>query len=83
MTHVGGKHYVCVDDFSRFSWVNFMGDKLEAFEAFEEPWLKLSKEHNHRLLKITKIRSDHGKESKKSMFINFCCRNGIKQGTQP
>ena len=25
--------YVCVDDFSRFTWVNFLRTKSEAFEA--------------------------------------------------
>ena len=28
--------YVCVDDFFRFNWVNFLRRKSKAFEAFEE-----------------------------------------------
>ena len=51
--------YVCVDGFFRFTWVNFLKIK---FEAFEELWQRLYKEHNNRLLKISRIRSDHVKE---------------------
>ena len=67
--------YVCVDDFSRFSWMNFLKDKSE---TFEELWLKLAKEHNHRLLKVTIIRSDYGKEFVNSMFRNFFSMNDIE-----
>ena len=63
--------YVCVDDFSRFSWINFLRDKLEAFKAFEELWVRLSKQYNHRVLKITRIRSDHGKEFERCILYPF------------
>ena len=69
--------YVCVDDFSIFSWTNFLREKSKAFEDFEELWLKLIKEHNHRLLKITKIRSDHGKQFENNLLIKFCIMKGI------
>ena len=50
---VGKKYvYVCVDDFSIFTWENFPRTKSKTFEAFEELWQGLSKEHNNRLLKI-------------------------------
>ena len=34
---MGGKRYVfvCVDDFSRFSWVNFLREKSDTFNVFE------------------------------------------------
>ena len=67
--------YVCVDDFSGFSWMNFLKDTSE---TFEELWLKLSKEHNHRLLKVAIIRSDHGKEFENSMFKIFFSMNDIE-----
>ncbi|XP_019188855.1 PREDICTED: uncharacterized protein LOC109183091 [Ipomoea nil] len=40
---IGGKRYilVCVDDFSRFSWVSFLREKSETFEAFKALALKL------------------------------------------
>ena len=34
--------------------------------------------HNNRLLKISRIRSDHGKEFENSFFKSFCGKNGIK-----
>ena len=69
---------MCVDDFSIFSWTNFLMDKSDAFEAFEKLWLQLAKEHKHRLLKITIIRSDHRKEFENSLIRNFCNMNGIE-----
>ena len=67
---IAGKRYVyvCVDDFSRFTWVIFLKSKFEDFKAFEELWQRLYKEHNNILLKIDRIRSDHGKEFEKSLF---------------
>ena len=70
--------YVCVDDFSMFTRANFLRTKSDAFKEFEELWQGLSKEHNNRLLKITRIRSDHGKEFENSLFKSFCGKNGIK-----
>ena len=67
-----------MNDFPKFSWTNFLREKSEAFEAFEELWLRLAKEHNHKVLKITWIRSDHGKEFENSLFIKFCSKNGIE-----
>ena len=69
--------YVCVDEFSRFSWTNFCKDKSKACKAFEELWLKLAKEHN-KVLRITKIRSDYGKVFENSFFKNFGGKNGIQ-----
>ena len=44
--------YVCMDDFFRIFWTNFLRDKSKAFEAFEELWMKLAKEHNNKVLRI-------------------------------
>src|ERR1044072_4659695 len=35
---LGGKKYafVCVDDFSRFTWINFIREKSDTFEVFKE-----------------------------------------------
>ena len=77
---VARKRYIslCVDDFPILSLTKFMRDKSNAFEAFEELWLKLAKEYSHRLIKITRLRSDHGKEFDNSMFKKFCNMNGLK-----
>ena len=70
--------YVYVDDFSRYTLANFLRSKFETFEAFEELWQGLSKEHNNRLVKISSIRSDQGKEFENSLFESFCMKNGIE-----
>ena len=38
MSSSGGKRYVLVvvDDFSRFTWVNFIREKADTFEAFKD-----------------------------------------------
>ena len=76
---IAGKRYVyvCIDDFSRFTWANFLRTKSDTFEAFEEIWQGLSKEHNNRLQKMTRIRSDHGKEFENS-FCKSYGKNCIK-----
>ena len=67
--------YVCANDYSRFTRVSFLRTK---FEAFEEPWQRLYKEHNNILLYISRIRSDHGKEFENFLFKNLCKKNGIE-----
>ena len=69
---------MCIDDYSRFSRTNFFRDKSKAFGVFEELWLKLAKEHNHGLLKITRIRSDNGKEFENFLFRRFYSKNDIE-----
>lgn len=56
-----GKKYafVCVDDFSRFTWVNFIREQLETFEVFKDLCQRLQREKESV---IVKIRSDHDKE---------------------
>ena len=40
---LGGKRYdfVCVDDFSRYSWIHFLKEKSNNFDAFEALILRL------------------------------------------
>ena len=58
---LGGKRYimVMVDDFSRYTWVEFLREKSEAYEKLEILCKRLQ---NEKGAPIVKIRSDHGKE---------------------
>ena len=40
---LGGKRYVfvCVDDFSRFTWINFIREKSDTFDVFRDLCLKV------------------------------------------
>ena len=42
----GGRRYifVCVDDFSRYTWVEFLKEKFDTFNVFEKLCLKLKNE---------------------------------------
>ena len=75
---MGGKRYimVVVDDFSRYSWVEFLREKSEACDKMERlrKWLQ-----NEKGVPIVKIRSDHEKEIENAKFEAFCNEHGIKK----
>ena len=78
MESLEGKQFimVIVDDFSRYTWVEFLREKLEACEKMETLCKKLQ---NKKGLPIVKIRNDHGKEFENAKFESFCEKNGIKK----
>ena len=73
-----GKRYIMiiVDDFSIYTWVEFLREKLEACEKLETLCKRL---RNEKGVPIVKIRSDHGKEFENARFESFCENNGIKR----
>ena len=75
---LGGKRYiiVIVDDFSRYTWVEFLREKLETGEKMEVLCKRLQNENG---VSIVKIRSYHGKEFENARFDFFCEKNGIKK----
>lgn len=58
---LGGKTYVfmCVDDFSRYIWINFIREKFVTLDVFKDLCQRLQREKGSGILKI---KSDHGKE---------------------
>ena len=79
---LGGKRYiiVIVDDFSRYTWVEFLREKSKVCEKLEILCKRLQ---NKKGVPIVKIRSDHGKEFENARFESFCEKNGIKRNFQP
>ena len=75
---LGGKRYimVIVDDFSRYTWVEFLREKSEACEKMEVLCKRLQ---NEKGVSIVKIRSNHAKEFENVRFDSFCEKNGIKK----
>ena len=73
---LGGKSYclVCVDDFTRFTWVIFLSHKSDTFSAFSALCKRIQ---NVISLAILNIRSDHGREFDNDEFILFCNEHGI------
>ncbi|GJX01061.1 retrovirus-related pol polyprotein from transposon TNT 1-94 [Tanacetum coccineum] len=63
------------DDYSRYTWTRFLGNKIEAFEEFEI----FSKMIQNKLgCSIVSIRTDHGREfDNEVQFGNYCELNGI------
>ena len=57
---LGGNRYifVCVNDFSRYTWVNLIREKYDTFDVFKELCLRMQKEKGSE---IVNIRSDHDK----------------------
>ena len=75
----GSKRYVfvCVDNFFRFTWVDFIKEKSDTFNVFEKLYTKLKNEENINIRKIVRIKSDHGKEFENTIFANFYDKHGI------
>ena len=75
---LGGKRciMVIVDDFSRYTWVEFLREKSKACEKLEVLCKRLQ---NKKGVPIVMIRSDHGKEFENARFESFCEKNGIKK----
>ena len=67
---MGEKRYimVVVDDFLRYSWIEFRREKLEACYKMERLCKKLQ---NEKGVPIFKIRSDHRKEFENAKFEAF------------
>ena len=74
---IGGKRYilVVVDDFSRFTWVEFLREKSQACEVFKTLSKRLMTEKG---MNIIRIRTDHGKEFENQSFDELCDAHGIK-----
>lgn len=77
MESLGGKRYilVVVNDFSRYTWIELLREKLDAFSLIKSLCKRLSNEQN---LTITRVQSDHGKEFENSSLENFCMEEGIQ-----
>ena len=75
---LGGKRYIMiiVDDFSRYTWVEFLREKSEVCEKLEILYKRLQ---NDKGVPFVKIRSDHGKEFENARFESFCEKNEIKK----
>src|SRR3954468_11331563 len=73
---LSGKKYgfVIVDDFSRYTWVLFLKNKDDSFEAFK---IFCKKVQNERNSNIVAVRSDHGGEFENISFKTFFDENGI------
>jgi len=74
---IGGKRYVLVvvDDFSRFTWVNFIREKSDTFDVFKELCTQLQREKG---CGIVRNRSDHGTEFENAKFDEYFSDEGIK-----
>ncbi|GAA0155681.1 hypothetical protein LIER_38131 [Lithospermum erythrorhizon] len=74
---IGGKKYiyVCVDNFSRYTWMKFIREKSDAFDAFQQLATQTRREKG---ITIIRIMSDHDKEFENSNFNELCSSKVIK-----
>ena len=72
---MGEKCYimVVVDDFSRYSWVEFLRVKSEMMEML------CKRLQNEKGVPIVKIKIYYGKEFENAKFEAFCNEHGIKK----
>ena len=75
---LGGKKYILVvmDDFTRYTWVVLLRDKVEASEKMIHLCKKLQVEKG---TVIARIRSDHGREFENAKLATFCNDQGTHQ----
>ena len=67
---------VVVDNFSRYSWVDFLKEKSEDCDKMERLCKRLQ---NEKGVPIVRIRSDHGKDFENAKFEAFCNEYDIKK----
>jgi len=66
---------VVVDDFSRFTWVNFTREKSDTFHVLRELCTQLQREKGFGIIRI---KSDHDTEFENTKFDEYCSDEGIK-----
>jgi hypothetical protein len=73
----GGNLYclVIVDDYSRYTWTLFLGDKSESPEIFKTFARRAQREYNSQIMKI---RSDNDSEFKNMNIEDWCDKEGVK-----
>ena len=69
--------FVCVDDFSRYTWVDFIREKSDTFSIFEALCKQVQTEKGESIGKVIRIQSDHGREFENIRFTNFGTAEGI------
>ncbi|PKU63217.1 Retrovirus-related Pol polyprotein from transposon TNT 1-94 [Dendrobium catenatum] len=76
-TSLGGKSYgfVIVDDYSRYNWVLFLGNKNNAFDDFRKFSKYIQREQGYL---IHRIQTNYGGEFENKSFQNYCDENGIR-----
>ncbi|KAM5570153.1 hypothetical protein ABKV19_017253, partial [Rosa sericea] len=76
---IGGKKYmlVVVDDFSSYTWVNFLKEKTETFESFKGLSQKLMIEKQSSNTCMVRVRSNNGTEFKNAAFANYFHELGV------
>ncbi|XP_024200625.1 uncharacterized protein LOC112203962 [Rosa chinensis] len=76
---IGGKKYilVIVDNFSRYTWVNFLRDKGETFESFKGLNQRIKIEKQSTNMCLVRVRSDNGTEFKNAAFANYFHELGV------
>jgi len=74
---IGGKHYtlIIVDDYSRFTWVIFLGSKNKTYKQFKIFSKRIQKDKG---ICISRIRSDHREKFENEHFKHLCEDNGIE-----
>ncbi|XP_022895355.1 uncharacterized protein LOC111409547 [Olea europaea var. sylvestris] len=63
-----------LDNFLRFTWVELLREKSDACDLIKSLCKRLSNELNH---KVSRMRSDHGKEFENFNLESFCMGEGI------
>lgn len=74
-----GKTYifVYVDDYSRYTYIEFVRERYDTLFVFETHYLRLQYETGEEIDNIISIQSNHDIEIEKSNFSSLCNAEGI------
>ena len=81
-TSIGGNKYgfVIMDDFSRYTWVFFLGDKSDVFTTFKSFVKGIQNEFETT---INRVRSDNGSSSKTLELISYVMNLELDINSRP
>lgn len=68
---------VAINDFSCFTWVCFLREKLYAFYFFSFFCLKVQIDVGNKIVNIMRLRTDHVKEFENLKYTIFCKKHGV------
>ncbi|CAM8904112.1 unnamed protein product [Rhodiola kirilowii] len=76
---IGRKRYafVCIDDYTRYSWITFLCEKSDTVQAFVQLATCLINERRDREESLLSTRSYHEREFENENFAQFCDEQGI------
>lgn len=82
---LGGRSFifVCVDDYSRYTQIEFIKEKFDTFITFKRMWHRLQRDKGSEIGNIVRIRNKHGRDFENSNFHNYALQKESIMSSAP